>query len=494
MKSEQYPATGSNVILCILDGFGTGDKNYQYNAVFQAKTPNFQRFLKEYPNAMLETSGLSVGLPTGQMGNSEVGHMTIGSGRILFQDLPRIDNAIKDSEMLKKLENIFSKNENPQKTIHIVGLCSDGGVHSSLSHIKYIYKTLAQFKYNVVLHIVTDGRDVAPNDFLSKVGEFDDMKIGTVAGRFFAMDRDKKLERTRTYFDALLGKCKEFDNLKDVIENSYNKNISDEFIDPCKLKNFDGIKKGDLLFMANFRADRARQITTMAIESEVFEKIICMTEYSKEISQKVTTLFEKYHINNTLVDILERNQKTHLHIAETEKYAHVTFFFNGGKEELGEYESRILVQSPSVKTYDEKPEMSLPELQDKLMNEIASKKHNFIVINIANGDMVGHTGSFDAAKKAAESVDTFLGVLEKSSQDNDYHLLITADHGNLEEMIDRKTNEIHTQHTTLPVPIIYIGRGRLSLKNGTLADIAPMVLNLMQLPIPDEMKNLDNNN
>ncbi len=470
------------VILCILDGFGIGDKTYKYNAVFQAKTPNFQRFLQEYPCAMLKTSGEDVGLPDGQMGNSEVGHMTIGAGRVIYQDLPLINKAISDGTLEEKLSKI-----NASSTVHIVGLCSHGGVHASLEHIKYIYKTLEKHGKNVVLHIITDGRDVPPQSFKSTIHEFDDIKIATVCGRFFAMDRDQKLERTQAFFDAMLGKAEVFSNLESVIENAYSNNITDEFIKPVVISEFKGVEKGDTLIVANFRADRSRQITTMALKSEMFGRIICMTPYSNDIASKATVLFPKEFVKNTLVEVLEHHKKRHLHIAETEKYAHVTFFFNGGKEQIGEYEERILVPSPNIKTYDLQPEMSIYELQEKLLHQINSHKHDFIAINIANGDMVGHTGNFEASKKAAEHIDLFLGNLENASLAAGYHLLITADHGNLEEMVDIKTHDIHTQHTMGAVPLISISSNKVKLKNGTLANIAPTILKLMKITPPQEM-------
>ncbi|MFT4967288.1 MAG: 2,3-bisphosphoglycerate-independent phosphoglycerate mutase [Candidatus Deianiraeaceae bacterium] len=472
------------VILCILDGFGIGDVTYKYNAVFQARTINFQRFLKQYSNALLETSGEAVGLPKGQMGNSEVGHMTIGSGRVIYQDLPRINNAIEDGKLDSKLRHLH-KNNKISGTVHIVGLCSDGGVHSSMLHIQYIYKTLCALGINVILHVITDGRDVPPQSFKDTISQFDDMNIGTVAGRFFAMDRDTKLERTQAYFNVLQGDGDRFTNLQEAIDNAYDKNITDEFIAPVIINNFSGIKNDDTVFFVNFRADRVRQISEMVIDHGL--NTICVTEYSDYIASKSSVLFSKNHVQNTLIDTLEKHEKNHLHIAETEKYAHVTFFFNGGREKEGDFEKRIMVPSPNVRTYDIQPEMSIHQLQEQLCSEIISQKHDFIVINIANADMVGHSGNFEASKKAAEHIDEFIGNLEKSVIENNYHLLITADHGNLEEMVDIKTGERHTQHTNGVVPIIHISTEQIALKNGTLANIAPTVLELMKINAPQEM-------
>lgn len=475
---------GKKVILCILDGFGVGEKSYEFNAVFRSNTQNFQRFLQEYPNAMLETSGEAVGLPEGQMGNSEVGHMAIGSGRVMYQDLPRINKEILNGKLEKKLANLEINN-----TVHLVGLCSNGGVHSSLEHIKYMYETLEKHGKKVILHIITDGRDVPPQEFGSTLEKFHGMTVGTVSGRFFAMDRDKKWERTAQYFEALKGNGKKYASLNEIVSYNYQNKITDEFFEPAILEGYDGIKNGETLLIANFRADRVRQLCQKALELQIFEKIICMAHYSDEISKKTTILFEKQFIENSLVDVLEKHKKKHLHIAETEKYAHVTFFFNGGKEEQGQFEERILVSSPNVKTYDLQPEMSIYELQDRLFPEIISQKYDFIVINIANGDMVGHTGNFEASKQAAEHIDLFLGNLEKYSLESGYHTIITADHGNLEEMVDVKTKEIHTQHTTLPVPVILISEDKnLKLRNGTLANVAGTILDLMEAQKPQEME------
>ena len=475
-------------ILCILDGFGIGDKTYKYNAIFQGKTPNFQRMLGQYPSTQLETSGIAVGLPEGQMGNSEVGHMTIGCGRVVYQDLPRINLSIQNGEFDAKLAEIPLSN-----AVHLVGLCSNGGVHSSLQHILHTYKILESFGKTVFLHIITDGRDVPPFEFASTIEQFKGLNIATISGRFFAMDRDKKLERTEKYFASLMGNSvMKFENIQKATEFFYSQKISDEFFEPCVIGNFEGVKSGDSIFFANFRADRMRQLTQIAIDSAIdsstFSEIICMTQYSKTIASKTTVLFEQNNIENTLVDVLELHKKKHLHIAETEKYAHVTFFFNGGKEAQGQFEERILVQSPNVKTYDLQPEMSIYELQERLFAKIEENSQDFIVINIANGDMVGHSGNFEAAKQAAQHIDIFLGNLEKCVLGNDYELLITADHGNLEEMVDIKTGEIHTQHTTGVVPLILVSKNPRKLRAGSLANIAGTVLDLMEIPKPSEME------
>lgn len=472
------------LVLTILDGFGLGDQKYAYNAVYQSSMTNLQRFLSQYPYSLLETSGPAVGLPEGQMGNSEVGHMTIGAGRIIYQDLPRINNAINSGTLANKLSDIDFAN-----TVHIIGLCSNGGVHSSLEHILYIYDAIKKLGKGPVLHVITDGRDVPPKDFINTVDKFTELNIGTISGRFFAMDRDKRYERTAQYFDCLSGKCQtRFDSIKNAIQNAYDSGITDEFIEPATIGSFNGIKQGETILIANFRADRIRQITNTILASNLAKNVICMTHYSDEITQKATVLFPKQKIENTLSQILDRHGKKHLHIAETEKYAHVTFFFNGGIEDEGKFEERILIPSPKVKTYDLQPEMSIYQLEKQLIDKIRQKEYDFIVINIANGDMVGHSGNFEAAKKAAHHIDIFLGNLEKAVLANGYEMLITADHGNIEEMVDKNTGEIHTQHTTGPVPLIYVGSKNVTIANGSLANIAGTVLKLMNIEKPLDME------
>jgi 2,3-bisphosphoglycerate-independent phosphoglycerate mutase len=362
-------------------------------------------------------------------------------------------------------------------------------VHSSLEHIFYIYNHLKNLGKTPILHIITDGRDVPPNDFLTTISQFEGINIGTISGRFFAMDRDNRQERTQCYIDCLTGKASQkFENIKVAVKNFYAQNISDEFIEPATIGNFDGIKQGDSVIMANFRSDRARQTTTAMIELGIAKNIFCMTHYSDSITKKTTVLFSKQSIKKTLSQVLDAKKKKHLHIAETEKYAHVTFFFNGGIEIKSEFEERILIQSPNVATYDLKPEMSIYELQDILLAKIKENACDFIVVNIANGDMVGHSGNFDAAKIAGGHIDIFLENMEKAVLLGNHEMLITADHGNIEEMVDSKTGEIHTQHTMGVVPLIYIGKRKVVLKNGSLANIAGTVLKLMNIEQPNEMQ------
>lgn len=491
--------SGKNkVLLCILDGFGLGDPAYQYNAVFQAKAPNIRRILATYPNSLLQTSGLSVGLPEGQMGNSEVGHMTIGSGRVVYQDLPKITKSIESGELFEKPEifRTISYLKNNKKTLHLIGLCSDGGVHSHVDHIIEVANYFAKNECKVALHAISDGRDVAPNSFLDKLDALtatlhQNVQFATISGRFYAMDRDNRTERTTEYMGAILKRdgVSVVDSAANYVRNCYDDNITDEFIKPAVLSEYCGAQDGDVAFMANFRSDRARQLTQAMIDANIFERVITMTNYSDTISRNkmVSVLFEKEEILNTLSDVVSCAGLRQLRIAETEKYAHVTFFFNGGKEIALAGEDRILIQSPQVQTYDLKPEMSLPELQVELIKAMKSGDYDFIVTNIANGDMVGHTGNFDAAKRAVEAIDSFLGDLESQILGNDYTLLITADHGNLEEMIDIKTGQIHTQHTTGPVPFVVISNKKYIVSGGGLRDIAPTILEILDLKKPSEM-------
>ncbi len=491
------------VFLCILDGYSIANPDYQFNAIFKAKTPNIKRIISQYPMSMLKTSGLSVGLPEGQMGNSEVGHMTIGSGRVIYQDLPKIDKAIVDGSIFTKSEIIDTLHslKLSGKSLHLIGLCSDGGVHSHSSHIVAIANFFTNNGIKVHLHLITDGRDVAPQSFdrhfnsylLPKLHHYNSLCfVSTACGRYYAMDRDKKMDRTKSYYNLInSGDANElrFTNLSDAIQQSYSNGVSDEFINPLASVHYKGVEDGDSVLMANFRSDRARQIFELICDNQFFAHKISMTHYSDFISQGCKVLFTKDNVKNTLGEVLSQKGLRQLHIAETEKYAHVTFFFNGGREEPFEGEDRILINSPSVATYDIKPEMSLPELQAKLIEAISSLKYDFIVCNIANGDMVGHSGNFEAAKKAAEHIDSFLASIEQEVLKNDYTMLITADHGNLEEMVDSQSGEIHTQHTTNDVQFIYVANDYkgVDLKHGGLNDIAPSILSLLNIAAPDGM-------
>lgn len=490
--------TKKPLLLCILDGWGIGDDSNPSNAIFQAKTPNYDRFFKTYPNSALETSGLAVGLPEGQIGNSEVGHMTIGSGRVIFQDLPKINNAILDGSLENnpKLQKLISNLKETKKACHLMGLFSDGGVHSHIDHIIYLYKILTKNNIKTYIHAFLDGRDVAQQSALNFFQE--NLNIATISGRYYSMDRDNKWDRIKLAYDAIIsGDCPNFDNFENAINASYQQNITDEFIKPCKINNYSGVENDDALIFCNFRADRARQISNALINDKFsefeqknikFSNKICFTEYSKELNNFYEILFPPEEIRNSLGEVIANNNLTQLRTAETEKYAHVTFFFSCGQETEFPGEKRILVKSPNVATYDLKPEMSANEVGQNLRDAINSNQYDLIVVNYANPDMVGHSGLLEPAIKACEVIDNELGLLEKEILKNNGQMLITADHGNIECMLD-ENNKPHTCHTTNLVPFILVTEENQNktLKNGSLKDIAPTILNLLGLEKPSEM-------
>ncbi|MBP7710803.1 MAG: 2,3-bisphosphoglycerate-independent phosphoglycerate mutase [Rickettsiales bacterium] len=483
--------THKPILLCILDGWGIGDDTDTNNAIARAKTPNYDRFFKNYPHSQLETSGLAVGLPEGQMGNSEVGHMTIGAGRVIFQDLPRINNAIKDGSLTQneKLQKLISDLKTSGKTCHLMGLLSDGGVHSHINHIIFLAEFLAKNGVKVLLHAFLDGRDVAQKSALIYLEQVKNIKIATVSGRYYAMDRDKKWDRVELATSAIIsGVGEKFSDAIAAVKQSYENDITDEFVKPCIVENYSGIAAGDALIFANFRADRARQISEKLFENCNFSHAIAATEYSEKLNQFYQILFPPIEVKNSLPEILAARNLTQLRIAETEKYAHVTFFFSCGVENELKGETRILVKSPSVATYDLQPEMSANEVGEKLREAIGLEKFDFIVVNYANPDMVGHSGMLDPSIKAVEAIDAQLGLLEKIILEKNGLMLISADHGNVECMLDHD-HKPHTSHTTNPVPFILVGKnvGALSLDNGGLNDIAPTVLHLMGLEKPREM-------
>lgn len=496
------------VLLCILDGFGIGDETSMHNAIARANMPNYNRFLKTYPNSQLETSGLAVGLPEGQMGNSEVGHMTIGAGRVIFQDLPRINNAISDKSLEKNsdLKKLISDLKNSNKTCHLLGLLSDGGVHSHINHIIFLAEFLQKNGVKVLLHAFLDGRDVAQKSAINYLEQIKNIPIATISGRYYAMDRDHKWDRIKLTYDAIINANGEkFSEAISAIENSYQKNLTDEFILPLVNENYSGISDGDALIFCNFRADRARQISTAILDDNFsefnrkkinFSNIIALTEYSEKLNKFYKTLFPAIEIKNSLPEILANKGLKQLRIAETEKYAHVTFFFSCGQEKEFNGEERILVKSPMVATYDLKPEMSAFEIGEKLSAAIKSDKFDFIIVNYANCDMVGHSGCLPPSIKACEAIDQQLGMLEKTILEKDGLILISADHGNIECLLD-ENHHPHTSHTTNPVPLILIGKDikNLKLKNGNLSDIAPTILNLMKIEQSSDMtgKNLIEN-
>ncbi len=498
-------------MLMILDGFGD-NPNKDGNAIKLAKTPNIDKLMKKYPNTEIRTSGLAVGLPEGQMGNSEVGHTNIGAGRIVYQELTRITKSIEEGDFFTNPEFIAAI-DNCKKNhskLHIMGLLSDGGVHS---HIRHLYGLLEMAKRrdfeDVYVHCFLDGRDTPPASGETYIMKLQDKikekgigKIATISGRFYSMDRDKRWERVKKSYDALVnGKGNKAGSTIKAIEDSYQKEVFDEFVEPTVICNGDTpvakIEKNDSVIFYNFRPDRARQITRALVDPEFNEfetkkdlnlYFVCFTSYD-ETMPNVHIAFEKEQLKNTFGEYISKLGYTQLRIAETEKYAHVTFFFNGGEEKQYPGEDRILVPSPKVETYDLKPEMSAYEVTDKVLEAIEEDKYDSIILNYANTDMVGHTGSLPAAIKAVEAVDKCVGKVVKLVEEKQGNLIITADHGNAEQMIDYKTGEPHTAHTTNPVPLILVTNNKnIKLKqDGKLADLAPTMLDLMNLEKPEEM-------
>jgi len=484
------------ILLCILDGFGIGDNANPNNAIARAQMPNYNRILQNYPHSSLMTSGLDVGLPEGQIGNSEVGHITIGAGRIIYQDLPRINSAIADDSLAanKKLQDLIAYLKSSGKVCHLAGLLSDGGVHSHINHIIYIANLLKKNDVKFVLHAFLDGRDVAQKSALTYLKQVENFQVATISGRYFAMDRDKKWDRIESATSAIIkAQGERFENAELAIKNSYKNNITDEFIKPSVIGSYQGVSEGDCFLFCNFRADRARQISEKLFEQNHFARAVAMTEYSEKLSETYEVIFPQIAVKNSLPEILEKEKLTQLRIAETEKYAHVTFFFSAGREALFAGEERVLVKSPNVATYDLQPEMSAREVGEKLRAAIAGGKFDFIVVNYANCDMVGHSGMLEPAIKACQAIDDELGLLEKEILQCDGIMMISADHGNIEEMLD-DCNNPNTAHSTNPVPFILIGNEvkNLQLENGRLSDIAPTILHLMNIEKPQEMtgKNL----
>ena len=497
-------------MLMILDGFGD-NPNKDGNAIKLAKTPNIDRLMKTYPNTDIYTSGKYVGLPDGQMGNSEVGHTNIGAGRIVYQELTRITKSIEEGDFFANPEfiNAIENCKKHNSKLHILGLLSDGGVHS---HIRHLYGLLEMAKRrdfeDVYVHCFLDGRDTPPASGESYILKLQDKmnekgigKIATISGRFYSMDRDKRWQRVQKSYDAMVkGEgIKETSAIK-AIEDSYQKEVFDEFVEPTVICNGDTpiakIENNDSVIFFNFRPDRAREITRAIVDKDFKEfetkpmdlYFVCFTNYD-ETMPNVHIAFEKELLKNTFGEVVSKSGLKQLRIAETEKYAHVTFFFNGGEEKQYEGEDRILVPSPKVETYDLKPEMSAYEVTDKVIEALKQDKYDVIILNFANTDMVGHTGSLPAAIKAVETVDECVGKIVKIIQEKKGNLIITADHGNAEQMIDYKTGEPHTAHTTNPVPIILVtDHKEYKLKeNGKLADLAPTMLELMGIKKPKEM-------
>ncbi|MCW5694610.1 MAG: 2,3-bisphosphoglycerate-independent phosphoglycerate mutase [Pseudolabrys sp.] len=493
------------VMLVVLDGWGWRDDPAN-NAVREAKTPTFDRLWANYPHGFLRTCGKDVGLPTGQMGNSEVGHLNIGAGRVVMQDLPRIDDAIASGEIAKApaVTDLIAKLKASGGTCHLVGLVSPGGVHSHQNHAVALARILTDAKIPVAVHALTDGRDTPPQAAADYMKTFTaalppSVKVATVIGRYYAMDRDKRWERVSKAYDAIIaGAGPRFADAQAAIADAYASKVTDEFIVPAAIGDYSGMKDGDGVLCFNFRADRVREILGAMLDPafDGFARTrtvkvaaaVGMTQYSEDLDKLMATIFPPQSFPNILGEVVADAQRTQLRMAETEKYPHVTYFLNGGREEPFVGEDRIMVPSPKVATYDLQPEMSAPELTDKAVEAITSGKYDMIVLNFANADMVGHTGSIPAAVKAVETVDTGLGRIAKAIEQMGGALLVTADHGNAEMMVDPETGGPHTAHTLNPVPLILVGAGnRLTVKEGRLADIAPTLLELMGLPKPAEM-------
>ena len=494
------------VILMILDGWGNSP-DPKVSAIDNADTNFIDSLYKKYPFSNLRTDGLHVGLPDGQMGNSEVGHMNLGAGRIVYQDLAKINISIEQNKFKKEkvIEETFEFAKNNNKNIHFLGLISDGGVHSHINHLKALIDIAKDYNIESYIHGFTDGRDVDPksgSEYISDLNEYvknSPVQIASITGRYYAMDRDNRWERIKLAYDALVNaEGEKSSNLISSIENNYANGCTDEFIKPIIKVNSNNqpisrIKNDDVVIFFNFRTDRGRELTKVLSQEDNLEfnmkklnlHYVTMTNYDNTFSN-INVVFNKSNLDNTLGEILEKNNKNQLRISETEKYPHVTFFFSGGRENIFKGESRILKNSPKVATYDLKPEMSAYEITDSLVKEINLGTHDFICLNFANGDMVGHTGSMKAAIKACESVDKCVEAVIKSANKNNYTTILIADHGNCETMINPDGTP-NTAHTTNPVPIILVDNDLKNIKNGVLGDIAPTILKLMGIEKPKEM-------
>ncbi len=492
------------VMLVILDGWGWREESAD-NAIRQAKTPSFDR-LWQGPHGFLRTSGRDVGLPDGQMGNSEVGHLNIGAGRVVVQDLPRIGAAIAKGEIDRApaLLDFIAKLKQSGGTCHLLGLVSPGGVHSHQDHAAVLAKILVAANVPTLVHAFTDGRDTPPQSAAEDIKRLiaalpKSVSIATVSGRYYAMDRDKRWDRVEKAYKAIAdADAPRFADAPAIIADAYANKKFDEFVVPAAVGDYRGMKDGDGVLCFNFRADRVREILSALLDAKFsgfarqrivrFAAAVGMTEYSDELDKLMQAIFPPQTLEHILGEVVADAGRKQLRMAETEKYAHVTYFLNGGREEPFAGEDRVLVPSPKVATYDLQPEMSAPELTDKAVTAINSGKYDLIVLNYANPDMVGHTGSLHAAIKAVETVDAGLGRIADAIEKSGGALLITADHGNCEMMRDPQTGGPHTAHTTTPVPVMLVGaRNRALNAEGRLADIAPTLLELMELPKPKEM-------
>ena len=490
------------ILLCILDGWGLGKSN-KYNAIEVAKTENFDAIAKKFDMGKLYASEKEVGLPNGQFGNSEVGHMNIGGGRIILQDILRIDKSLKDGDIENNYN--FLKMLRESKRVHLLGILSSGGVHGHQDHLFKIIEILGKKKKEILLHCFLDGRDSSPisgydnmKNLLEKIKNQKNIKIASICGRFYSMDRDNRWDRINLAYKAIIeGSADHQKNPLKSIKQSYREKITDEFFKPKNFSNYSGVKKDDGFFITNYRADRVRELLTAIFDKEFnnfkrnkiadFSSAISMVEYSKRLKKKIIPLLEPLLIENNLGEIFSKKKLNQLRIAETEKYAHVTYFFNGGVEESYKGEDRVLIPSPRVETYDQKPEMSALELTNELINRVKKNKYSLIVTNFANTDMVGHTGNFEATVKAVETIDSCIGRIFKQCKENGYTLIITSDHGNADLMYDEKKSIPCTTHSINPVPFIICEKIKLKKKEGILADIAPTILDLMKLEKPSNM-------
>ncbi|MDA0339492.1 MAG: 2,3-bisphosphoglycerate-independent phosphoglycerate mutase [Proteobacteria bacterium] len=505
--TQSGPISPKSAVLCILDGWGWREET-DSNAWALAETPNLDRLFATCPHALLDTSGEAVGLPVGQMGNSEVGHMNLGSGRVILQDLPKIDTAIETGVLASNatLQDLIGKLKSSGGACHLMGLVSPGGVHSHQDHIVALAQIITSAGVLVVVHAFMDGRDTPPSsglEFLSSIVDrlqsLTGARIGTISGRYYVMDRDQRWDRVERAYSAMVdGQGNHAADALSGVQDSYDADVTDEFVLPCVIGDYEGMKDGDGLLMANFRADRAREILTALVDPDFdgfqrsrrvdFAAVAGMVEYSSVLNPFVRALFPPENVRDTLGEVVAAAGLRQLRIAETEKYAHVTFFFNGGEEALFENEDRILVPSPKVATYDLMPEMSAVEVTDRLVEAVSCGQYDLIVCNYANPDMVGHTGILSAAIKAMETIDVALGRLNSAVRDAGGVLLLTADHGNLEKMSDLQTGEPYTAHTIGKVPVLLAGADSgISLKDGVLADVAPTMLALMGLTQPAAM-------
>ena len=491
------------ILLTILDGCGIRNES-DGNAFLNANKPNFDKLMSEFPHSKLNASGTYVGLPKGQMGNSEVGHMNIGAGRVVYQPLELINKSIVDKEFFdnKKILKVINLVKENNSHLHIMGLLSDGGVHSHIDHLKALIELARRHNVEVYYHFFLDGRDVPPKSALTYIEEIEKLnygKVATVSGRYYAMDRDNNFDRLKKYYDALVyGEAKVFESAADVVNYSYENDITDEFVVPS-IVNKVPLEDNDGVITFNFRKDRLREIFTcltnptyhledakkMGMQIKTFNNLECLTMMSVVESVTCPFAFELGTLDNILGEYLEKNNKTQLRIAETEKYAHVTFFFEGGVEKDYNGMNKILVPSPKVATYDLKPQMSALEVTEKVLEEIDKDIHDVIILNYANGDMVGHTGSYDACKSAIEFLDECIGRIYNKLVEHEGIMLITADHGNCELMWDENKEPV-TSHTTNLVPFI-ITKKDIELNDGSLCDIAPTILDLMNLEKPSEM-------